>query len=873
MHRIEPLVRDGVTELWHTSLTGRPRWRPFIGWTPSQAAVRVVWARGYKYQSVDLDFRNSFTTDDIPDIPGLRNRWALVDLTAKYGHERVSARRLTLSPLGAWLDLKGQWPVTDYWNRGEQIETGVEAWEHRATMGRDQFVRIVKAGRLFPFGHRASLVTVTERKFQDAPDGKRTAYLIQRSFIIVRELEKTYAFGNTARNRQTPFRKVTFRTRMTPDLESGADHRANDPLLVNGDAQSGFWPHLLSSGAEFYFDYTAEDWDGNGLEVSSPLIWIAEEYAAKVPLPTPPQDGSAIGPTPPDQATLHREILICDRAMARREISLNGQKVAYSEPLPSSAEEDRRILETISVKLRAENAVTSAKLGEVHFYPMLHRARVRLEDVEALMNADSGTWIRLWSTYVQTGYAGDNATGRVFAEIADAGPITLLPSPGTSSLALNISPERAGGFATPNLSVTGLSATGGAFGGTPDNYGSGTLKADDFFKNANPTLFGDITLLDILSLAGGQGIPLGPKDVPLFNDYIVERDGETLARYEYKWFTEKFGDKSAIFKKSTSPKTRLELLAFLEKNLSRVDAPPSSGVNGTLVNFTLSLFDIIDVEFTSFGFSIDTGGDVDITPAIKDIRFSGALEFVNQLREIMNFTGDDGGFAIDINAEGLSAIVTIALPDVAVGVFSLKNMSISAGFILPFTGEPLRFPFSFCKPESPFELAVSGFGGGGYFIVQLQASDTNAIALLELSLEFGVCASVTLAGIASGSVEIKGGVTLRIAGEELTFTAFFRMSGRLDILGIIKVSVLFSLTLTYMNKSAAKIAGEGNGNTAILIGEASLSIDIEILFFSFSVTLTVKKKFDGDDPRFGDWMLEDEWATYCEAFGPATVGA
>ncbi|MBW6468057.1 MAG: hypothetical protein K0B85_02720 [Coriobacteriia bacterium] len=860
-HRIDPLERDGVTELWHTTLTGRRRWQAW-GWGTYQPGVRAVWARHYSTSSGRLNdvpdlFRNSFTTD-VDDQAGYVNRWALVDITARYGHPRVTAERLTLTSLGAWLDLRGQWPVTDYAAAGEYIATALEAWTHRATMGRDQFVRIVKAGRLFPFGNRASHVTITERKFQEAPDGKRTAYLIQRSFIIVREPDKSYSLSDTGQGpvyRAFPFKRVTFKTRVTPDLANPSTNRVYT-------ADKSWWPRLLSTGGDFLFEYAATDWDGRTTDLRSPLIFVPEEYATKWP-----------GINPADAAA---EIDACDAAMLQVQIAVNGQKVAYSEPLPASATEDRRVLETQIIRFGALSAVMTswaAAYGKIYFYPRLHRANVRLEDVEALMNAESGTWIRLWGGYLGNGYTGINAEGRVFAEISDSGAFGDSGDDSASSLALNISPERAGGFATPNLSVTGLSATGGAFGGTPENYGSGSLKADDFFANANPTLFGDITLLDILSLASGQGISLGPKDVPLFNDYIVKRDGETLARYEYSWNTEKFGNKSAIFKPSSSPKTRLELLAFLEKNLSRIDAPPSSGVNGSLVNFTLSLFDIIDVEFTSFGFSIDTGGDVDVTPKIKDIRFSGALEFVNQLREIMNFTGDDGGFAIDINAEGLSAIVTIALPDVAVGVFSLKNMSISAGFILPFTGEPLRFPFSFCKPESPFELAVSGFGGGGYFIVELQASDTNAIALLELSLEFGVCASVTLAGIASGSVEIKGGVTLRIAGEELSFTAFFRMSGRLDILGIIKVSVLFSLTLTYMNKSAALSAGEGNGQNAILIGEASLSIDIEILFFSFSVTLTVKKKFDGDDPRFGDWMLEDEWATYCEAFGPATVGA
>jgi hypothetical protein len=151
--------------------------------------------------------------------------------------------------------------------------------------------------------------------------------------------------------------------------------------------------------------------------------------------------------------------------------------------------------------------------------------------------------------------------------------------------------------------------------------------------------------------------------------------------------------------------------------------------------------------------------------------------------------------------------------------------------------------------------------------VELQADPDNALASLELSFEFGICCSVSLCGIASGGVEIKGGVLLRIAGKELSFKAYFRMGGYLDILGIISCSIVFNLSLEYQNKEAAGLP------TSLLIGEASLTIEIEILFFSFSVDLTVHKEFEGDDPRFGDWMDTDDWADYCEAYGLAKLGA
>src|SRR5437870_7235560 len=89
---------------------------------------------------------------------------------------------------GAWMKVRGAWTP----NPGSGLS--VEEWRHRATTGRDNYVRVVYKGYLFPFGHRASLVKITERKFHPDKPGN-IAYLRQRMFIIVREPEM--AFVNT----------------------------------------------------------------------------------------------------------------------------------------------------------------------------------------------------------------------------------------------------------------------------------------------------------------------------------------------------------------------------------------------------------------------------------------------------------------------------------------------------------------------------------------------------------------------------------------------------------------------------------------------------------------------------------------------------
>ena len=53
-------------------------------------------------------------------------------------------------------------------------------WKHVATMGRDHYVKVVTLGHLFPFGHKAVKVAITERKF-NADEPGRPAYLLKRS--------------------------------------------------------------------------------------------------------------------------------------------------------------------------------------------------------------------------------------------------------------------------------------------------------------------------------------------------------------------------------------------------------------------------------------------------------------------------------------------------------------------------------------------------------------------------------------------------------------------------------------------------------------------------------------------------------------------
>src|SRR5262249_47725816 len=107
---------------------------------------------------------------------------------------------------------------------GAQLD--LSEWVHVATQGRDHYVRIVYEGRLYPFGHRAALIKITERKFRNfkLPDGTTTpvAYMVQKMYIVVRERVRDFSdaplMALTDDGRAMPLKRVRLTTTVTPTI-------------------------------------------------------------------------------------------------------------------------------------------------------------------------------------------------------------------------------------------------------------------------------------------------------------------------------------------------------------------------------------------------------------------------------------------------------------------------------------------------------------------------------------------------------------------------------------------------------------------------------------------------------------------------------
>jgi hypothetical protein len=310
------------------------------------------------------------------------------------------------------------------------------------------------------------------------------------------------------------------------------------------------------------------------------------------------------------------------------------------------------------------------------------------------------------------------------------------------------------------------------------------------------------------------------------------------------------------------PETAMTIAVEVRASAS---GPPDVDILAELADFELNLIGdrdaaLMKLTFQRVGFHAGSSGKPEVDVVFGDIKFLGPLAFVDRLRSLIPFDGFSDPPYVDISPEGATAGFDLALPNVAIGVFSLENIALGADARIPFLGDAVTVGFHFCTKESPFRLTVMCIGGGGW--VGLRASP-KGLVLLEIGLEAVACLSVDL-GVASGSVSIAVGVYLRLEGDTGSLTAYFRIRGEVDVLGLISASITLELSLKY------------DFDTGKLIGRASLVVEVEVLFFSASVEISVERRLAGSkgDPTLRQIMPPDDdgtnadWALFCDAFAP-----
>jgi hypothetical protein len=889
-HDPDLVAHAGRVELWHTRLATRDaNGQAQQLSADNQIGLRAIWSPDYQPGGPVPPPGNSGLSP-LPTIApmDIADRHQIVVLTAAFdGYAANSyqlfvprqfhATMLMLSPLGGWLRSAGIWnpparilprirhvPIgIDHILTGREAEVAarpgigqagigspkvfldpeqiapfiydldpngrldLSQWTHIAAQGRDHYVRIVYEGKLKELGHRASLVKVTERRFEASPSGAPAAYLRQYMYVIVKEPEKYYPNEGLADDaRGMPWRRVRLTTLVTPYIDYPYGPHDGNPAVTD----RSFW--VMVGKQDFLFHGYAEDVAGNRVDFQKPLIFV------------------------PDSET-HFDIIDTAIKLNRARIGalIPGQKMTFAEPLPPNdpaAGKDNTSLVTEAIYF--ENEGTS---GDAFFKPRMFAADVHLPAVEALTGSAEVTSIRFTADYRAHGFGDAANTTGTFAEIVkhDADVSGDLS---TTVLKSAFSAAQAGGFSTPSLDIVCLTRGAGPLGGTVADAMSNTFDPKQVFKAGVAMLFGTFNLADLL--------PGGSVDDHALK-MQMHREGTNVIT-DLDWQSPIANQVSAgiVDFVPGGDATALNVHAVITKDLAG-DAG-TFALDGVLNDFSVVFLASLEIKFTAFTFRLRTGKKPDVNVQLDNaspVAFKGDLVFVEGLRKIIPPGVFGDGVSIDLiqNPVGIQAGLSIGLPPAAVGVFALKNIAFSAGLTIPFSdGKPV-VEFGFASRDKPFLLAVLIFGGSGFFHLEL---DTDGMRLLEAAFEFGATAALDI-GVASGEVHIMAGIYFKMEKKQLgaphgeqmvsSLSGYLRCGGSLCVLGIVRVSVEFYLCFTYfIDLKKAK-------------GSATLTVEISIACFSKSIDLTVERAFGGQggDPTFAQSMDTPAlWAEYADAF-------
>ncbi len=884
-HATGPVTRNDRTELWHTRLVvGRDM--DLDEPDPAKRTLRAVWAR-------DKDFGTHLATPNGRPSSGLpqpfgkdrpssmdgaganseENRFDIVMNSAVeivgispkpphkpiviYSPAPIQVDRLMLTALGAWTDVQGHWEG-DIKPRNSQL---VE-WRHRGTMGRDHYAKLVRKGYLYPYGHPAVIITITERKFNFAQGGTLGAYLRQRTFIVVRRPDKAYSSAKAGelapqqpfQGRMIPFRNVRFTTLVTPPLDPDPD-----------ELTKPFMPKV--GGNPFLFHAIGTDWGGLQAEFTTPVFFVRKDFAEQKsqvdPLLTQTVKAAIFG-----QKVNLAEIDEVRRVDTTQEITT----ITFGGDVPVGGTSDANLK---SLVLRDQPG----------FYPRLSEADIRMASAEQVSGGTfSGTRIKIADQYRDFGFDTTSNKGQLYAVLTSAAAEMRFPA------------DKSGGVMTPNLNISGISRLLGPVA-DHNNIASGQFKPDQVFSGAK--LMGGLKLSDIVQpvtlvpapsvSASAVGIAdIKPKEFTPFDDDDPDDDENTKALKitqgpafedgvdkpataivtKIKWKPPLKKDPLHIFEPSESTDEKKKAKGVLKVKIRqdlKVPDKTDLEVKGKFENFKLNLFGdqgafhILTFDFNKLEFTAATGSGLDANPDIEKVSFHGILQFIEKLKDLMGKGAGPFSFAIEpVPAPpAVKAKVSLSVPDQSVGAFSFSHMKFSFIATIPFTDKPIRFRFEFCNRDHPFLITVYVFGGGGYFGIAL---GTDGFEVFEIALEFGAAASLNF-GVASGSVSVMAGIYFKLEEEKpdnkqkTTLTGYFRANGDLCVLGIISVSIELYLGLSY------------EFETRKVTGTAKLTIEVSVLFFSISVTIQVERKFGGTgDPSFLDMHDQSSWNEYADAF-------
>ncbi|WP_117208587.1 hypothetical protein [Allorhizocola rhizosphaerae] len=826
---------------------------------------------------------------------GARARILLEEPTARID-------RLALSALGGTLTAYGSWPGF--------------TWEHVAALGRDRRVRVTTEGVLYPFGHRAELVEITERIFESTSEG------------AIARLRTTRTLRITQRVRQEPDDDAALRAAFPfaeAEIERTMVEGLDNPDFGNGKKEM---PTPEATELRARQDELRQRAKG----------FYARLYGEMGPaVGAPPTEDVAAGFT--DDADEMLNLVETRRDVALTYVNLLESIRRLDDALDALAFGGIVALDVFFVPHKDNKPVMfpvrlAGRLGDVHIelplvfvadidwagglittpFRSLHDSDIAERVAKAHQDV-GGDVVDVGGVQIDLVRAAEPHPADVCAvrrlHLVGVGRDGLfwprlgaVPQPGEG----DVPAKQRWGFEADLPAVRTLlgadrppltlALTKGLLQSLPDlevpfqvpdtfpklatefaknTARSGGIAAPDIVADGISRKHGPVSVAGLLPDAAGG---LDPRK--------ILSDGATLLGFSLADLIKAADLKTppqilTVAQPGLPPKvtmtwSKVKLFTdsgpFMTTDQSTMDIVVELGaaqqqVTCTVLDVALALPDrnskLLQVSFGKIVFSQTGSTSPTLDVDLRGIELSGVLELLKDLQKAVDL--GDAGPHIDASTTGVSASYTLPVPDVTAGAFRLTNLVFHAGVDVPFDGRPVSISLAFASRERPFNVSVLVFGGGGYVDLLI---DRTGLRRIEAALEFGASLAMNFV-VARGEVHGMGGIMLVKEGDNFAWSAYLRFGGSVSVLGLVTVSIEVKVALTYSTE------------TRKLTGRATLVLEIDLTLFSDSVELdTGEWELVGGggarpappspvmfDAR--DLPVLDQWRRYRAAFAKGSV--
>ena len=823
-----PITHGLVTELWRARLGTLAKGKvlePPLG----RPVVRAIWSR-----AEDPAFERP--VDE-------KQRQDLVDQTTKGDATPIGINRLWLSSHGAFYDAEGEW-----------AEGVLASYRHRALTGRDVHVEVVERGYLAPFGHPASITTLTERTFATDDTSDTTASLTQDAYLAITSptVELPSAFMPNE-GRAIPFPGVT-----ATDPGSGPLGRRRIEM-PNGSRINPDKAHIVTrDGAEVPIAYSATDRSGHGpITYTLPAVFVSDSDAYE---PSPREDGSKTV-----LAKLTRWYAE-DANLAFAEADLGGQAVTWAEA--SSRGGAGSVQTTNRIRFRLDRPdleeadadvieETLRDLARPAFYPAVERAWVLDPSSAATFGgAPAETAVTVAQRYLDHGTDEANI---------DLGYLDL------------VEPIQI----TPTTDATGLFATDLEVETFGQALGAGIeLFSDPVWDPTTalaglPKLLGNLTLADLvgeIELDGGldaKGLPTMTVEIvpggvcatfswePRLRSFPADAERKTFV------VTDDLAEQIPAAKDVFGDGETTGLLSL------RTCTTGDTVFEASLERFALQLppfVPVVAIAFDKVRF-LDDNGQRSVDTELADWMFVNALSWLEPVKDLLLGTLGlgaptfDGGIFIDFD---------LPIPSLALGVVTVSGLQLGLGVGIPDSGAS-SLDFGLSSRDDPFTITVFGFGGNGSFGLTVDAAEIVRIeGSLAVTYELAVDVFIVAASL-SASV----GVFVIYEQGEVELGAYAELAGSLSVLGLVEITGKVMVALSYrVNSKLLRGVAAVTGEVSSLFGKSSVTRDVEVelsLGASSGARLAAlaAAPLPTSDPEpagFGDHFTRPQWNEYCSAF-------